>query len=180
MTAAPVTDPGTGGTGGGPFGGGVPTPPNPGADTTAPSVTVAAAKVKLKALLRKGLARDGLLLGGVHDRRAAHAAGSQGRQVGGTPRDAQRGEAAARPAGIPRGRLAPFRPRAPRLAKTQVIGRGSGRLTAAGKAKVTLKLTAKARKALKRARSLKATLTVTARDAAGNTGTASRKVTAKR
>ena len=77
------------------------------------------------------------------------------------------GEAAARPAAVPRGRLAPFRARAPRRAKTQVIGRGSGRLTAAGKAKVTLKLTAKARKALKRARGLKATLVVTARDRPG-------------
>jgi VCBS repeat-containing protein len=90
------------------------------------------------------------------------------------------GAAAARAAAVPRSRLAPFRARAPRQARTQVIGRGSGRLTAAGRTTITIKLTAKARKALKRARRVSATLVVTARDAAGNTGTTSRKVTVKR
>ena len=43
-----------------------------------------------------------------------------------------------------------------------------------------MKLTAKARKALKRARRLDATLTVTVRDAAGNQASAAKKVSAKR
>ena len=177
---------GTGGTGGGPFGGGVPTPPTPGppaADTAAPAITLALAKVKLKALLRKGLPVTvscseactiaAQLTQPAKKRRRAGTSAAR-------PAVRTAGAAAARAAGIPRGRLAPFRARAPRQAKVLVIGRGSGRLTAAGKAKVTVKLTAKARKALKRARSLKATLTVTARDAAGNAGSAARKVSVRR
>ena len=49
----------TGGTGGGVFGGGVPSPPNPGAagapDTAAPVVSLTFKKLKLAALLKKGL-----------------------------------------------------------------------------------------------------------------------------
>jgi hypothetical protein len=128
-------------------------------------------KLKLGALLKKGLAvtatcDEGCELTAVLTRSV--------KRKGGRPKMLNAGQAAARPEGM-RASAA-----ARRAAKAQVLGRGGGRLTTAGKTKVTVKLTKKARKALKRARKLSATLVVTARDAAGNTGTASKKVTAKR
>ena len=91
------------------------------------------------------------------------------------------GSARAKPASVPRSRGARFgAPRGPRLARAVVIGRATGRLAAPGKTTIAIKLTKKAAKALKRARRVTATLTVTARDAAGNAGKVTRKVTAKR
>ncbi len=169
----------TGGTpGGGVFGGGVPTPPNPGAagapDTAAPAVSVAFRKLKLALLLRKGLAvtvscSEACTIVAVLTQAAKAKRGMA------TMRSA--GAAPARKAAAPGTR--PVRPRA-KTAKAKVIGRGTGKLAAAGKAKVVVKLTAKARRALKRARRLNATLTITVRDAAGNRGSAVKKVTAKR
>jgi hypothetical protein len=167
-----------GGSGGGGLGGGPPTPPNPGAlpppDTAAPAVSLAFKKLKLAALLKKGLAvtvscSESCNIAAVLTQAAKRKRGKVSmRSAGGAP---------ARKAAAPGTR--PARPRAAK-AKAQVIGRGTGKLAAAGKAKVVVKLTAKARKALKRARKLNATLTVTARDAAGNQGSAAKKVTAKR
>jgi hypothetical protein len=167
---------GTGGTagGGGVFGGGVPTPPDPGVgapDTAAPAVSLAFKKLKLAVLLKKGLAvtvtcSEACGIAAVLTQAAKAKRGTA------TMRSA--GAAPARKAATPGTR--PVRQKA----KAQVIGRGTGKLAAAGKAKVVVKLTAKARKALKRARRLNATLTVTVRDAAGNRGSAAKKVTAKR
>ena len=167
---------GSGGTGGGVFGGGVPAPPNPGvaaADTTAPAVSLAFKKLKLAALLKKGLpvtvsCSEACTIAAVLTQAAKRKRGKV------TMRSA--GAAPARKAATPGTR--PARSRA--QAKAQVIGRGTGKLGAAGKAKVVVKLTAKARKALKRARRLDATLTVTVRDAAGNRGSAAKKLSAKR
>ena len=169
---------GTGGTtGGGVFGGGVPSPPNPGAaappDTAAPGVTIAFKKLKLAVLLKKGLAVT-VSCSEACDIAAVLTQAAKAKRGTATMRSA--GAAPARKAAAPGTR--PVRPRA--AAKAKVIGRGTGKLAAAGKAKVVVKLTAKARKALKRARRLNATLTVTVRDAAGNRGTAAKKVTAKR
>jgi hypothetical protein len=49
-----------------------------------------------------------------------------------------------------------------------VIGRGAGALHASGRASITVKLTAKARRALRRLRQGRLTLRITATDAAGN------------
>jgi subtilisin family serine protease len=57
------------------------------------------------------------------------------------------------------------------------IGSGSVTLTRAGSATVTVRLTSKARRVLAKARNLKATLSATATDAAGNRSTKSRRVT---
>ena len=51
---------------------------------------------------------------------------------------------------------------------------------AAGRASVTVKLTAKARKALKKAKSVKLGVAVAAKDAAGNTGAKTVSATLKR
>ena len=51
---------------------------------------------------------------------------------------------------------------------TVVIGRGAGALHASGRASITVKLTAKARRALRRLRKGRLTLRVTATDPAGN------------
>jgi hypothetical protein len=51
---------------------------------------------------------------------------------------------------------------------TVVIGRGAGALHASGRASITVKLTAKARRALRRLRQGRLTLRITATDAAGN------------
>jgi hypothetical protein len=73
------------------------------------------------------------------------------------------------------------RPRAaPSQARVTVIGRGTGRLAAAGTARVVVKLTAKARRKLKRARRLSATLKVVAKDPAGNATTKTTRVSARR
>jgi thermitase len=56
----------------------------------------------------------------------------------------------------------------------------TGSATGAGAATVTLKLTSAAKRALARVRSVKATVTATATDAAGNRGTRSRTLTIKR
>jgi hypothetical protein len=181
VVAAATTGGGGGGTGGGSggggIGGGLPTPPNPGAlpppDTAAPAVSLAVKKLKLAALLKKGLpvtvsCSEACSISAVLTQAAKRKRGKV------TMRSA--GAAPARKAATPGSR--PSRPRA--KAKAQVIGRGAGKLAAAGKAKVVVKLTAKARKALKRARRLNATLTVTVRDPAGNQGSAAKKVAAKR
>jgi len=55
-----------------------------------------------------------------------------------------------------------------------VIGRGAGVLHVSGRASITVKLTAKARRALRRLRQGRLTLRITATDAAGN----AKKVTA--
>jgi hypothetical protein len=55
-----------------------------------------------------------------------------------------------------------------------VIGRGKGARLAAGNAAMTLTLTAKAGKALRRLRRVQLTLRVAATDAAGNTSSATR------
>jgi len=49
-----------------------------------------------------------------------------------------------------------------------VIGRGAGALHASGRASITVKLTAKARRALRRLRQGRLTVRITATDAAGN------------
>ena len=155
----------------------MPTPPNPGAagapDTVAPTVSLAFKKLKLAALLKKGLAvtvscSEACGIAAVLTQAAKPERGKV------TMRSA--GAAPARKAAAPGSR--PSRARA--TAKANNIGRGTGKLAAAGKAKVVVKLTSKARKALKRTRSLNATLTVTVRDAAGNQGNAAKKVTVKR
>jgi hypothetical protein len=51
---------------------------------------------------------------------------------------------------------------------TVVIGRGTGALIASGRASIMVKLTAKARRALRRLRQGRLTLRITATDAAGN------------
>jgi hypothetical protein len=155
----------------------VPTPPNPGAgaapDTAAPTVSLAFKKLKLAALLKKGLA---VTVSCSEACGFAAVLTQAAKRKGGKVTMASAGGAPARRAAAPGTR--PVRPSA--KAKAQVIGRGTGKLAAAGKAKVVVKLTAKARKALKRARKLNATLTVTARDIAGNPASVTRKVTVKR
>jgi hypothetical protein len=84
------------------------------------------------------------------------------------------GSPPAVPAGVSRGRAAQ------RRARVTVIGRGTARLAAAGTAKVVVKLTAKARRTLKRARRLSATLKVVATDPAGNATTKTSRVSARR
>jgi hypothetical protein len=65
--------------------------------------------------------------------------------------------------------------------KAVVIGTGTGVGSQGGKVVVAVRLTAKAKKALKRARSLKATVVLTATDPAGNASTPARKsITLKR
>jgi subtilisin family serine protease len=68
-----------------------------------------------------------------------------------------------------------------KASKTGVrIATGRATATRAGKTNVTLKLTSAAKRALARVRSVKATLTATATDAAGNRGARSRTLTIKR
>jgi hypothetical protein len=173
---------GTGGSGGGPFGGGVPTPPSlggQGPDSTAPAVTVAVKRIKLKALRRKGLSvtvtcSEACTIGAEliqRVKRRKQATKAVMLNAGARP---------LRPAAVPKSRRAPFRARAPLAALTRVIARGRGQLTAAGKTKVTVKLTRQAKKALKGALKLSATLIVTARDDVGNVGSTARKVRVKR
>jgi hypothetical protein len=63
-----------------------------------------------------------------------------------------------------------------KLGKSLQVGRGSKRLGSAGSVAVPVKLTAKAKKAVKRQRSLKLKLTITATDAAGNKKVATKSV----
>ena len=60
------------------------------------------------------------------------------------------------------------------------IATGSAAFARPGSAKVTLRLTSKAKRALARARNVKATLVVTASDAAGNRATRTRTLTLTR
>jgi Glucodextranase, domain B len=62
----------------------------------------------------------------------------------------------------------------------KTIGRKSGRLTAPGSKKVTVKLSKKAAKQLRKARRVKLTVKLTAKDAAGNLATKSKRVTVRR
>jgi subtilisin family serine protease len=66
---------------------------------------------------------------------------------------------------------------AKRLRIPRSIGSGSIMLTGAGSKAVTVRLTSKARRALARARNVKATLSATATDAAGNRSSMSRRLT---
>lgn len=67
-----------------------------------------------------------------------------------------------------------------KVAATKVAARGKKALPAAGKHKVVVKFTKKAKRKFRRHRKLKLTLRVTVADAAGNKGAALRKVTLKR
>jgi hypothetical protein len=60
------------------------------------------------------------------------------------------------------------------------VGSATGRLTAAGKKKIALKLTRKGKAGVRRMRSAKLVVRVTASDAAGNARTVTRKVTLRR
>ena len=60
------------------------------------------------------------------------------------------------------------------------IGKGSTNFTAAGNKAVTLKLSSKARKAFKKLRQMKVTVTAVVTDAAGNKTTKTLKVTVKK
>lgn len=60
------------------------------------------------------------------------------------------------------------------------IGKGNSTLTAAGSKAITLKLSAKARKAFKKLRQMKVTVTAVVTDAAGNATTKTLKVTVKK
>ena len=62
-----------------------------------------------------------------------------------------------------------------------MVGRGSKRLAAAGKAKVRIVFTRKAKQKLRRLRAVKLTIVMTARDDAGNvSGAVTRKLTLRR
>jgi hypothetical protein len=66
------------------------------------------------------------------------------------------------------------------IARTLVVGRAKATLTAAGKTTLKVKLSRKAQKALKKASKVKLTLRTTAKDAAGNVRTVTKRVTLKR
>jgi hypothetical protein len=66
------------------------------------------------------------------------------------------------------------------LSRVATVGRASGTLTTAGKKKVVVKLTKKAKKKVAKAKKIVITVKTTATDAAGNRGTKSKKVTIKR
>ena len=66
------------------------------------------------------------------------------------------------------------------LEKKTKVASGKAKLNGAGKAKLKLKFTSKAKKALKRKRSVKLTLQVVVKDAAGNASTKTARVTLKR
>jgi hypothetical protein len=67
-----------------------------------------------------------------------------------------------------------------RTARAITVGRASGRLAAAGRKKITVKLTRRARAAFRGKRKVTLTLRTTATDTAHNTSMASRKITLKR
>jgi hypothetical protein len=67
-----------------------------------------------------------------------------------------------------------------RTARSITVGRASGRLAAAGRKKITVKLTRRARAAFRGKRKVTLTLRITATDAAKNTSRASRKIVLKR
>jgi hypothetical protein len=66
------------------------------------------------------------------------------------------------------------------LSRVATVGRASGTLTTAGKKKVVVKLTKKAKKALRKAKKVVLSVKMTATDAAGNRATKTKKVTVKR
>ena len=65
-------------------------------------------------------------------------------------------------------------------AASLIVGRGSGRLTAPGTKKVVVKLSKRAAKKLRKTRSLRLTVKLTARDSAGNVATRSKKIAVRR
>lgn len=66
------------------------------------------------------------------------------------------------------------------LSRVATVGRASGTLTTAGKKKVVVKLTKKAKKRIAKAKKIVITVKTTATDAAGNRASKSKKVTIKR
>jgi hypothetical protein len=138
---------GGGGGGGDPGGGGGTQQP----DTTAPSLTSAAAKApKLAAVIAKGLKIKASCSEACTLKLTLTVAAGSARKLG--------------------------------LGKKKAtIGSGEGSLKAAGSTRATVKLTSKAKRKLKGARSVKATLTTSAKDGAGNAAKPKRQtVTLKR
>jgi hypothetical protein len=65
-------------------------------------------------------------------------------------------------------------------ARSTKVASGTARLTGAGKKGLKLKFTSKARKSLKRKRSVKLTLQLSVADSSGNRTTKTKKITLKR
>jgi uncharacterized protein RhaS with RHS repeats len=61
-----------------------------------------------------------------------------------------------------------------------LVGQGSGRLTGTGSGRVTIRLSRRAKRRLRRARSVSLTLTMTVTDAAGRRSTKTQKLRARR
>jgi uncharacterized membrane protein YgcG len=144
---------GGGGGGGGSRGGGgstSTTPTTPTTDTTGPRITVTVRGQRLRTVLKKG-----------------YAVGFDSNEPGSATGSLRASGSAARGLKVT-------------VAKTATVASGKSKFASAGRQKVVLKFTRKARKKLARKRSLKLTLRMTVADAAGNKSTQTRRVTLKR